>query len=289
VQGVEFQNLLFVYVALYTLLSTLCTIEMDEVIMKDLLLCIDVGNTQTVLGIFRGNEITSRWRIRSDRDRTADEYSHLIKDLLRGDGVDGSFLRGVCVSSVVPPARQALIDMSISDFDLVPLMVGPGVKSGMPILYDNPREVGADRIANAVAAYERFRKALIVIDFGTAITFDVISAAGEYIGGVIFPGVQISLDALFLKAAKLPRVELEKPAQIVGRDTISSIQSGIIYGYAGLVDSIVEKIDLEMGVKATVVATGGLAGGISGEARCISEVIPDLTLEGLRILWERNE
>ncbi len=257
--------------------------------MKDLLLCIDVGNTQTVLGVFRGSEITSRWRIRSDRDRTADEYSHLIKDLLRGGGVDETSLRGVCVSSVVPPARQALIDMSISDFDLVPLMVGPGIKTGMPILYDNPREVGADRIANAVAAYERFRKALVVIDFGTAITFDVISAAGEYIGGVIFPGVQISLDALFLKAAKLPRVELEKPSQIVGRDTISSIQSGIIYGYAGLVDSIVEKIDLEMGVRATVVATGGLASGISGEARCIKEVIPDLTLEGLRILWERNE
>lgn len=257
--------------------------------MKDLLLCIDVGNTQTVLGIFRGTKITSRWRIRSDRDRTADEYGHLIKDLLRGGGVDESSLRGICVSSVVPPARQALIDMSITQFDLVPLMVGPGMKTGMPILYDNPREVGADRIANAVAAYERFREALVVIDFGTAITFDVISAAGEYLGGVIFPGIQISLDALFLKAAKLPRVELEKPPKIVGRDTISSIQSGIIYGYAGLVDSIVDRIDAEMGVKAMVVATGGLAGCISGEARRVSEVIPDLTLEGLRILWERNQ
>lgn len=257
--------------------------------MQDLLLCIDVGNTQTVLGIFRGAEITSRWRIRSDRDRTADEYSHLIKDLLRSDGVDKTSLRGVCVSSVVPSARQALIDMCTSDFDLVPLMVGPGIKTGMPILYDNPREVGADRIANAVAAYERYRKALIVIDFGTAITFDVISAGGEYVGGVIFPGVQISLDALFLKAAKLPRVELEKPSRVVGRDTISSIQSGIIHGYAGVVDSIVEKIDREMDIKATVVATGGLAGGISGETSSIKELLPDLTLEGLRILWERNE
>jgi type III pantothenate kinase len=257
--------------------------------MKDLLLCIDVGNTQTVLGLFRGREITSRWRIRSDRDRTADEYSHLIKDLLRGDGVDAGSLNGVVVSSVVPPARQALIDMSVTVFDLVPLMVGPGIKTGMPILYDNPREVGADRIANAVAAFERYREALIVIDFGTAITFDVISQVGEYLGGVIFPGVQISLDALFLKAAKLPRVELEKPSRVVGRDTISSIQSGIIYGYAGLVDSIVEKINSETGLRAKVVATGGLAGSISGEAQSISEVIPDLTLEGLRILWERNE
>lgn len=257
--------------------------------MKDLLLCIDVGNTQTVLGIFRGTEITSRWRIKSDRERTADEYSHLIKDLLRGDGVDKGSLKGVCVSSVVPPARQALIDMSMADFDIVPLMVGPGIKTGMPILYDNPREVGADRIANAVAAYERFQKALVVIDFGTAITFDVISAAGEYVGGLIFPGIQISLDALFLKAAKLPRVELEKPSRVVGRDTISSIQSGITYGYAGLVESLVEKIEGETKAGATVVATGGLAGGISAETDCISEVIPDLTLEGLRILYERNE
>lgn len=193
------------------------------------------------------------------------------------------------MSSVVPPSRQALIEMSIADFNLVPLMVGPGIKTGMPILYDNPKEVGADRIANAVAAYERYQQALVVIDFGTAITFDVISASGEYVGGLIFPGVQISLDALFLKAAKLPRVELEKPTRVVGRDTISSIQSGIMYGYAGLVDSIVEKIEREMKVKAIVVATGGLAGGIAGETSCIKEVIPDLTLEGLRILFERNE
>lgn len=257
--------------------------------MKDLLLCIDVGNTQTVLGVFRGREITARWRIRSDRERTADEYSHLIKDLLRGGGVDETHLRGVSVSSVVPPARQALIDMSKNVFGLSPLMVGPGIRTGMPILYDNPREVGADRIANAVAGYERCRQALVVIDFGTAITFDVVSQAGEYLGGVIFPGVQISLDALFLKAARLPRVELEKPERVVGKDTIGSIQSGIVYGYAGLVDSIVERIEGETGVTPVVLATGGLAEGVAGETRCIREVIPDLTLEGLRILFERNE
>ena len=257
--------------------------------MKDLLLCVDVGNTQTVLGVYRGKEITARWRIRSDRDRTADEYGHLIKDLLRGGGVDDEALMGVSVSSVVPPARQALIDMSVANFDIVPLMVGPGIKTGMPILYDNPREVGADRIANAVAAYERYSTSLIVIDFGTAITFDVVSAGGEYLGGVIFPGVQISLDALFLKAARLPRVELEKPRKVVGTDTIGSIQSGIIHGYAGLVDSLVGKINRETRTEAVVVATGGLSGIISGESRTIREVLPDLTLEGLRILWERNQ
>ncbi len=276
-------------VDLCTLHSALYTDETVEVVMKDLLLCIDVGNTQTVLGIFRGKEITSRWRIRSDRERTADEYSHLIRDLLRGDGIDESDIAGMSVSSVVPPARQALIGMAKATLDIEPLMVGPGMKTGMPILYDNPREVGADRIANAVAAYERFKRDLIVIDFGTAITFDVITAAGEYQGGVIFPGVQISLDALFRKAAKLPRVELEKPDTVVGRDTISSIQSGIVNGYAGLVDSIVGKIIAETGTEPLVVATGGLSAIIASETTTIAELLPDLTLEGLKILWERNK
>ncbi|MDF1534959.1 MAG: type III pantothenate kinase [bacterium] len=253
-----------------------------------MLLCVDVGNTQTVLGIFRGKEITSRWRIRSDRDRTADEYGHLIRDLLRGDDIDEADLTGMSVSSVVPPARQALMEMAKTTFGIEPLMVGPGIKTGMPILYDNPREVGADRIANAVAAYERFGRDLIVIDFGTAITFDVITAAGQYQGGVIFPGVQISLDALFLKAARLPRVELEKPARVVGRDTTSSIQSGIVNGYAGLVDSLVGRIAAECGTKPLVVATGGLSGIIASETTTITEILPDLTLEGLKILWERN-
>lgn len=257
--------------------------------MKDLLLCIDVGNTQTVLGIFQGRKITSRWRIHSDRDRTADEYVHLIRDLLRSDDVDESSLAGISISCVVPPARQALIDMANSAFGIEPLVVGPGIRTGMPILYDNPKEVGADRIANAVAAYERFGVELVVIDFGTAITFDIISEAGEYVGGIIFPGIQISLDALFLKASKLPRVELEKPHSVIGKDTISSIQSGIVFGYASLVDSVVEKISGERGTVPHVTATGGLAQVIAGEAKSINEILPDLTLEGLRILWERNQ
>lgn len=256
--------------------------------LKNLLLCIDVGNTQTVLGTFHGWEITDRWRIRSDRARTADEYGHLIKDLLRGSDCDSDSLGGIVISCVVPPARQPLIEMSKTGFNLDPLVIGPGIKTGMPILYDNPKEVGADRIANTVAAYERYKKALIVIDFGTAITFDVVSADGEYLGGVIFPGIQISLDALFLKASKLPRVELEKPKKVIGRDTISSIQSGIIYGYTCLVDSLVDRISREMNEDPHVVATGGLSLILAGESRAIQEVLPDLTLEGLRILYERN-
>jgi type III pantothenate kinase len=256
--------------------------------VEDLLLCIDVGNTQTVLGTFLGWEITDRWRIRSDRARTADEYGHLIKDLLRGSGSDSSSLGGIVISCVVPPARQALIEMSKTGFNLDPLVIGPGIKTGMPILYDNPKEVGADRIANTVAAYERHKKALIVIDFGTAITFDVVSVDGEYLGGVIFPGIQISLDALFQKASKLPRVELEKPKEVIGKDTISSIQSGIIYGYTCLVDSLVGRISREMKEDPHVVATGGLSQMLAGESRAIQEVLPDLTLEGLRILYERN-
>lgn len=257
--------------------------------MKDLLLCIDVGNTQTVLGVFRGEQITSRWRIHSDQDRTADEYVHLIRDLLRGDGISEDALKGISVSCVVPPARQALIEMARSAFGLDPVVVGPGIKTGMPILYHNPREVGADRIANAVAAYERYRKGVIVIDFGTAITFDVVSDAGEYEGGVIFPGIQISLDALFLKAARLPRVELDCPEKIVGKDTIGSIQSGIIFGYAGMVDSLVRRIWRETGKELYVVATGGLAGIIAGQSGTIRETLPDLTLDGLRILWAGNQ
>jgi type III pantothenate kinase len=257
--------------------------------MKDLLLCIDVGNTQTVLGIYQNKKITSRWRIHSDRDRTADEYIHLIRGLLRSDGVSEESLIGISISCVVPPARQALIDMADSAFGIDPLVVGPGIRTGMPILYDNPREVGADRIANSVAAHERFRRALVVIDFGTAITFDVVSEDGEYVGGVIFPGIQISLDALFLQAAKLPRVELEKPRSVVGKDTISSVQAGIIYGYASLVDSLVGRISAELGTDPKVIATGGLARVISDESNTISEILPDLTLEGLRILWERNQ
>jgi type III pantothenate kinase len=257
--------------------------------MKDLLLCIDVGNTQTVLGIYQGGEITSRWRIHSDRDRTADEYVHLIRGLMRSDDVIESSLKGISISCVVPPARQALVEMAGSAFGIAPLVVGPGIKTGMPILYDNPKEVGADRIANSVAAYERHRKALIVIDFGTAITFDVVSGGGEYVGGVIFPGIQISLDALFLQAAKLPRVELVRPRSVIGKDTVGSIQAGIIFGYAGLVDNLVKRIAFESGTDPVVIATGGLAQVISDESTTISESLPDLTLEGLRILWERNQ
>ncbi len=256
--------------------------------ISKILLCIDVGNTQTVLGAFSGAELISRWRIRSDRSRTADEYGHLIRDLLRGAGIDTGSLYGMSISCVVPPASQALIAMAKASFGIEPLVVGPGIKTGMPILYDNPREVGADRIANTVAAYERFQRAMVIIDFGTAITFDVVSAKGDYLGGVIFPGMQISLDALFLKASKLPRVELEVPQKVVGKNTINSIQSGIIFGYAGLVDSLVNKIAGEMEDEPYVIATGGMADILTDKSCVIKEVLPDLTLDGLYILYERN-
>lgn len=256
--------------------------------MSEILLCIDVGNTQTVLGAFSGAEVISRWRIRSDRSRTADEYRHLIIDLLRGAGIDTKSLYGISISCVVPPARQALVEMAKTSFGIEPLVVGPGIKTGMTIFYDNPKEVGADRIANTVAAYEKYRRSMVIIDFGTAITFDVVSGKGDYLGGVIFPGMQISLDALFLNASKLPRVELEVPQKVVGKNTINSIQSGIIYGYAGLVDSLVDRIASEMEDEPYVVATGGMADLLSDKSRVIKEVLPDLTLDGLYLLYEKN-
>jgi type III pantothenate kinase len=255
-----------------------------------LLLCLDVGNTQTVAGVISptNREILAQWRVRTSHDRTGDEYTHLLRDLLRGDGIEPSRVAGVAVSCVVPQAIRALHEMSRRAFGLEPLMVGPGMKSGMPILYDNPREVGADRIVNAVAAYERFHRPLVVIDFGTAITFDVVSGKGEYLGGAIVPGLQIAVDALFSRAAKLPQVELAVPDKVVGKDTVASIQSGILFGYASLVDGLVARIEAETGVEHHVVATGGMAEMLAGEAKSIREVLPDLTLEGLALLWERN-
>lgn len=253
-----------------------------------MLLVIDVGNSNTVLGIYEGRDLKKEWRVGTDKYRTIDEYAMLINDLFGLSGVSFSDLSAVIVSSVVPPMLHTIEGLCRQYFDLEPFVVGPGMKTGMPIQYDNPREVGADRIVNAVAGYDKLKSALIVVDFGTATTFDVISAEGVYQGGAIAPGIGISADALFDRASKLPRVEFTRPAQIIAKNTINSMQAGIFFGYVGLVEGIVQRMKKEMSCDPQVIATGGLAGPIAEATDCIDQVEPYLTLEGLRILYERN-
>lgn len=253
-----------------------------------MLLVIDVGNSNTVLGIYDGTDLKKDWRVGTDKYRTIDEYAMLINDLFRLSGVEFSDLTDVIVSSVVPPMLHTIEGLCQKYFKLKPFIVGPGMKTGMPIQYDNPREVGADRIVNAVAAYEKLKCALIVVDFGTATTFDVISADGSYQGGAISPGVGIAADALFDRASKLPRVEFTKPAQVIAKNTINSMQSGIFFGYVGLVEGIVQRMKKEIATTPKVIATGGLAAPIAEATDCIHQVEPFLTLEGLRLLYERN-
>jgi type III pantothenate kinase len=254
-----------------------------------MLLVIDVGNTNTVLGLYQGEVLAHNWRIATDKARTGDEYALLLHELLRLAEVPFRAIKDVIISSVVPPTQYALETLCHKYIGRPPYVVGPGIRTGMPILYDNPREVGADRIVNAVAAYERWPCSLIVVDFGTATTFDCVSAKGQYQGGAIAPGLKISAEALFERASKLPRVELARPAQVVAKNTVQSMQSGLYYGYVGLVDGIVGRMKQELRDSPKVVATGGLAGLIAGDSQTIDEVDPDLTLEGLRILYLRNK
>ena len=253
-----------------------------------MLLAIDVGNTNTVLGVYQGKDLIRHWRVQTEPDRTVDEYGVLLQSLY-GSAALQPRIDGVIISCVVPPLQKTVEEVSRNYLNVDPMSVGPGIKTGMPILYDNPKEVGADRIANAVAAYDRSHDTTIVVDFGTATTFDYISARGEYVGGVITPGPGISLEALYTRAAKLYRVELTKPPKVIGRNTIHAIQSGVIYGYVAMVDGLVRRIQEEIGVKARVFATGGFAILLGPESETIEVIDEFLTLDGLRILYERNQ
>jgi type III pantothenate kinase len=253
-----------------------------------MLLVIDVGNTDTVLGVYDGDELVHNWRIRTNAGSTVDEYGIMIYNLYKASRISSRAIKDIIISCVVPPMLNILEPLSRKYFNVKPLIVGPGIKTGMPIFYDNPKEVGADRIVNAVASFTKYKCELIVVDFGTATTFDYISSGGEYIGGCIAPGIMISTEALFERTAKLPRVELVKPKTIIAKDTVSSMQAGIMYGYAGLVDGIVGRMREETGSSALVVATGGLAGIIAPQTSTIDVVENMLTLEGLRIIYTIN-
>jgi type III pantothenate kinase len=252
------------------------------------LLVIDVGNSNIVLGIYREEQLLRDWRVSTDRSKTPDEYAILIHELFRLADISVADVTAVIISSVVPTLTGVLEKLCRQHLSHEPYVVGPGMKTGMPILYDNPREVGADRIVNAVAAFEKHRCPLIIVDFGTATTFDVVNQRGEYCGGAIAPGLMISTEALFQKASKLPRIDVVKPPAIIAKNTVNSMQAGIFFGYIGLVDEIVQRIKLEMGESPRVIATGGLAGLIAPETRTINEVDEYLTLEGLRLLYQRN-
>jgi len=254
-----------------------------------MLLAIDIGNTNTVLGLFKGSARVHDWRIRTEVNMTVDEYAITLQNLFSVHGIPLNSVKEVIVSCVVPPVLNPVERFCESYFKTTALVVGPGIRTGMPILYDNPKEVGADRIVNAVAAYEKRKDAVIAVDFGTATTFDYNSERGEYMGGVISPGIMISCEALFQKASKLPRVEIfARPPSILAKNTIASMNAGIVYGYAGLVEGIISRMKKEVNRELYVIATGGLAGLIASECPVIDDVDDYLTLNGLRIIFDRN-
>jgi len=254
-----------------------------------MLLVIDIGNTNTVLGLYRGEELVRSWRLHTDKSRTVDEWAMAVRGLFNMYGLRIDEVAGAIISSVVPPVLPAIVALCRDIMGEEPCVVGADTRTGMPILYDNPKEVGADRIVNAVAAYARKQRSLIVVDFGTATTFDAISAQGEYLGGAIAPGLVISAEALYQRASKLPRVEITCPPQVIAKNTVNSMQAGLFYGYVGLVDGIVGRMKQELRDDPWVLATGGLAGLVAPHSTTIGEVDPNLTLEGLRIIFERNK
>lgn len=253
-----------------------------------MILVLDVGNTNIVLGVYEKDELKHYWRIATNRNSTEDEYGLLIKSLFEHEGTSCQDIKGIIISSVVPPIMNALERMCTKYFGIEPLIVGPGIKTGLNIKYENPKEVGADRIVNAVAAIHAYGSPLIIIDFGTATTYCFIDEQGRYMGGAIAPGINISTEALYTKAAKLPRIEIVPPSNIVGKNTIEAMQSGIIYGYVGQVEGIVSRMKAQAKKQSKVIATGGLANLIAQEAKIIDIVDPLLTLKGLHLIYKRN-
>jgi len=252
------------------------------------LLAIDIGNSNTVVGLFKNSELAQSWRLTTVQERTSDEHGVLVKNLLALSGYDNLKMDGIAISCVVPPLLPSIRQMSTTYFNCEPFVVQPGIKTGMPILYEHPQEVGADRIVNAVAGFQKYGGPCIVIDLGTATTFDAVSEKGEYLGGIIAPGILISAEALFQRAAKLPRVEIKEPPEVIGRNTVSAIQSGIFYGYLGLIEKIVSLLKEQQGDHTITIATGGLAPLISKRTSSIQHTEPDLILQGLQILYDMN-